>query len=56
MEAARLRAQHGLRTPDAIHGATAVVGGAKGILSNDKALACLESEGLQVWTFESFAG
>jgi len=27
MEAARLRADHGLRTPDAIHGATAIVTG-----------------------------
>jgi len=55
MEAARLRAQHGLRTPDAIHGATALAGGADGILTNDRGLTCLESDGLRVWSFESFA-
>ncbi len=50
MEAARLRAQHGLRTPDAIHAATALAGQADGILTNDRALTCLEAEGLQVGT------
>ncbi len=52
MEAARLRAEHGLRTPDAIHGATALDGEADGILTNDRDLVRLEAEGLQVWTFE----
>ncbi len=52
MEAARLRAEHRLRTPHAIHGATALGGGADGILSNDRDLMRLEAEGLQVWTFE----
>lgn len=34
--AARLRAVHGLRTPDAIHAATALKSGTKGIITNDK--------------------
>lgn len=33
--AAELRAQHGLRTPDALHAATAVRAGATGIVTND---------------------
>ncbi|RJP41724.1 MAG: type II toxin-antitoxin system VapC family toxin [Desulfobacteraceae bacterium] len=35
-EAARLRAIHDLRTPDAIHAATALKMGASGIITNDK--------------------
>lgn len=53
MEAARLRADHGLRTPDAIHGATAIVAQATGILTNDKRLKVLTQEGLSVWLFDS---
>ena len=34
-EAARLRAQHRLKRPDAIHIATALASGAKGIVGND---------------------
>jgi predicted nucleic acid-binding protein len=52
MDAARLRANHGLRTPDAIHGATAVVSRASGILTNDKRLKVLNQEGLSVWLFD----
>ena len=37
--AARLRATHRLRTPDAIHIATAIRSGASGFMSNDAALA-----------------
>ncbi len=37
--AARLRAAHRLRTPDAIHIATAIRSGASGFISNDAALA-----------------
>ena len=53
MEAARLRADHGLRTPDAIHGATAIITQATGILTNDKRLKALTDEGLSVWLFDT---
>ncbi|MEA3413713.1 MAG: PIN domain-containing protein [Pseudomonadota bacterium] len=53
-EAARLRAVHGLRTPDAIHGATALVTQASGMLTNDKQLKILGREGLAIWLFEDF--
>ncbi|WP_456379899.1 type II toxin-antitoxin system VapC family toxin [Thiolapillus sp.] len=51
--AARLRALHGLRTPDAIHAATALASGADGILTNDHALTRLEVEGLSIWQFDT---
>jgi len=54
IRAAKLRADHGLRTPDAIHAATALAGSAHGILTNDRDLLRLETEGLHVWTFEPF--
>jgi len=53
MEAARLRADHGLRTPDAIHGATAIITQASGILTNDKRLKVLTQEGLSIWLFDT---
>ena len=53
MEAARLRADHGLRTPDAIHGATALLSRANGILTNDQRLKVLSQEGLSVWLFDA---
>ena len=53
MEAARLRAEYGLRTPDAIHGATAIVTQASGILTNDKQLNLLAREGLSIWLFDT---
>lgn len=56
MEAARLRADHGLRTPDAIHTATAIAAQASGILTNDKRLRVLSREGLHVWLFDDFPG
>ncbi|MGD8589401.1 MAG: PIN domain-containing protein [Chromatiales bacterium] len=52
MEAARLRAQYDLRTPDAIHAATAVVSKATGILTNDKRFKALTGEGLAIWLFD----
>lgn len=55
-EAARLRAVHGLRTPDAIHGATALVTQADGMLTNDKQLKVLSKEGLPIWLFDDFRG
>lgn len=36
-QAARLRASHGLRTPDAIQSATAAHAGATGLITNDSA-------------------
>ena len=54
MEAARLRARYGLRTPDAIHGATALLGQADGILTNDKNFNHLANEGLNIWLFDQF--
>ena len=48
--ATRLRALHGLKTPDAIHAANALVAGASGIVTNDRDLRALHDE-LEVWTF-----
>lgn len=53
--AARLRVDYGLRTPDAIHSATAIACRATGILSNDKRLMCLAREGLKIWLFDDFS-
>ena len=53
MEAARLRAEYGLRTPDAIHGATAIISRATGILTNDKQMKILDREGLSIWLFDT---
>ena len=50
-EAARLRAVFGIRTPDAIHAATALRAGAEGIVTNDQGLIRLEPE-LRVWLLE----
>ena len=54
-EAARLRADYGLRTPDAIHGATAIITQASGILTNDKQLKALTREGLSIWLFDTLS-
>ena len=50
--AARLRAEHGLRTPDAIHAATALTAGADGILTNDRQWRRLTKENLTIWLFD----
>jgi predicted nucleic acid-binding protein len=55
MEAARVRAAYGLRTPDAIHGATAIIAQVSGILTNDKRLEVLTQEGLSIWLFDRLA-
>ncbi|MCP4288325.1 MAG: type II toxin-antitoxin system VapC family toxin [Gammaproteobacteria bacterium] len=55
MEAARLRAKYGLRTPDAIHAATAISTQSSGILTNDKQLKALTGEGLSIWLFDTLA-
>ncbi|MGK2943606.1 MAG: type II toxin-antitoxin system VapC family toxin [Desulfuromonadales bacterium] len=43
-DAARLRARYGIRTPDAIHAATALAGGAESFITNDQGLVRLEPE------------
>ena len=53
MGAARLRADYGLRTPDAIHAATAISTQSTGILTNDKHLKVLSPEGLSIWLFDT---
>ena len=50
--AARLRAEYGLRTPDAIHAATALSAKADGILTNDRQLRRLDKENLTIWLFD----
>ncbi len=55
MEAARLRADHGLRTPDAIRCVTAIIPQASGILTNDKRLKILTQEGLSIWLLDNLA-
>lgn len=47
-DAARLRARYGIRTPDAIHVATALAGGANSFITNDQGLARLEPE-MKIW-------
>jgi predicted nucleic acid-binding protein len=47
-EAARLRARYALRTPDAIHLATAIDSGVRGFITNDNDLQRLQAE-LPVW-------
>ena len=55
MGAARLRADYGLRTPDAIHAATAISTQSNGILTNDKRLKVISPEGLSIWLFDNLA-
>ena len=50
-EAARLRAQYSLRTPDAIHAATALAAGADLFVTNDRDLQKIGPE-MAVWQFE----
>ena len=50
--AARLRAEHNLRTPDALHVATALHRGAGWIVTNDRLLRRVEAEGVRVWLFD----
>jgi len=49
--AARLRTTYGLRTPDAIHVATAMETKATGIITNDKNLKKMASPDFGVWLF-----
>ena len=50
--AAKLRATHGLRTPDAIHIATALESKSRGIITNDKGFKKVASIDFGVWLFE----
>ena len=50
--AAKLRAEHGLRAPDAIHAATALMTEADGILTNDRELRRLDATDLAIWLFD----
>lgn len=53
MEAARIRAATGIKVPDAIHIATAIVGGAKSFLTNDSHLAPID--GLELLVVDRLA-
>jgi predicted nucleic acid-binding protein len=50
--AARLRSTHDLRTPDALHVATALDQRADWLVTNDRRLRRVESEGIRIWTFD----
>ena len=52
MTAAGLRAIHGLRTPDAIHIATALESKSSGIITNDKGFKKVASADFGIWLFE----
>jgi predicted nucleic acid-binding protein len=52
--AAQIRATHGLRTPDAIHAATALQSGASGIVTNDAGFRRLENE-TNIWLFKDIS-
>ena len=50
--AAKLRAMHGLRTPDAIHIATALETRSSGIITNDKGFKKVAAADFGIWLFE----
>lgn len=50
-EAARLRAVHGMRTPDAIHAATALKMNVDGIITNDRGFLRL-ADLTDIWLFD----
>lgn len=50
--AARLRAAHNLRTPDALHVATALNQEVDWLVTNDHRLRRVEAEGVRVWLFD----
>lgn len=52
VQAAKLRAKYGLRTPDAIHAATALESRVDGIVANDKDFSSFGQE-IPVWLFEN---
>ncbi len=52
VEAAQLRATHGMRTPDAIHAATALKASASGIITNDREFLRLAGR-TDIWLFDA---
>jgi predicted nucleic acid-binding protein len=54
LRVAGLRAERGLRTPDAIHIATAIERGGTVFLTNDRRLATVQSVGLGVLILDDF--
>jgi predicted nucleic acid-binding protein len=52
--ASDLRARYGLRTPDAVHVATAQLNGAKAFVTNDKRLRRVAAEGIDVIILDDF--
>ncbi len=50
--AAKIRAVHGIRTPDAIHIATALESKSSGIITNDKEFKKVASSNFDIWLFE----
>ncbi len=54
--AARLRAVHKLRTPDALLIATALEEGATAFLTNDERLRRVEREGLSILVLRDYVG
>jgi predicted nucleic acid-binding protein len=53
IDAARLRAKIGIRTPDAIHLSTAFASNAKGLITNDKALLKAANDDFRIWLFDN---
>lgn len=51
-EAARLRAMHDIRTPDAIHAATAINAGARGIITNDRGFLKITKQ-MDIYLFDA---
>jgi len=51
--AAQLRATHKLRTPDAIHAATALESGAHGLITNDKEIRKIATKNFGIWLFDA---
>jgi len=53
-EGVRLRARYGLRTPDALHLATALVHGATAFLTNDQEFRKAQGCGLEILILDEF--
>lgn len=54
--AARLRTQHHLRMPDAVHVATGIESRAAWFVTSDRRLLRVEREGIRVWLFGEHTG
>lgn len=55
MQAAKLRASYGMRTPDAIHAATAIIEKVDGIITNDREFLKIRKT-IEVFPFEHVMG